>query len=143
MPQKKTKTDEVPSGLTDQQLLVLDGMLAGQKQVDLAETVGVTPETISRWKRDPVFQAEHNRRRREVSSLASERLRRLQLDALDVLADMLTARTQKDRYNAAMALLNLGKVQVEVPGTDDPDQIRLEQAERDQDRLFRRAIAGG
>lgn len=138
----KTKTDEVPSGLTDQQLITLDGLLAGLKQVDLAETLGVTPETISRWKRDPVFQAEHNRRRREVSSLASERLRGLQLDALDVLGGMLEAGTTKDRYNAAMALLNLGKVQVDVPGSDDPDQLALEQEEREREKLFQRAVKG-
>ena len=134
------KTAPTPSSLTDQQLIVLDGMLAGKKQVDLAQALEIAPETISRWKQDPVFQAEHNRRRREVNDQVSERLRRLQLDALDVLDEMLGSEERKDRYQAAISVLKMAGPQVVVPGTEDPEEIRMDQAQQEQMNLLARAI---
>jgi hypothetical protein len=55
---------------------------------------------------------------------------------------MLTARETKTRYTAAVALLKFAEVRVDVAGSDDPDQLALEQAKRERDAMFDRMGIG-
>lgn len=135
----KKSTD---SGLTDVQAAALAGMMAGRKLVELAAELGITPETLSRWRAEPVFAAEHNRRRREVSELAGEQLRQLQGAALAVLGDQLQSADGRERVAAARAILSVAPVQIAEPGPDDEEALRLTQARTAQNNLLDRMILG-
>ena len=65
-------------GPTVEQLNAIDHLVHGATDQETAEAVGVHRVTVTRWRNyDVVFQAELNRRRREVWQVSTDRLRAL------------------------------------------------------------------
>ena len=93
--------------LSQQQLDVLALLLAGQRQVDAAASVGVAPETVSRWvNHDAVFIAALNRCRKDIFDASVDRLRALSGKAIDVLEEIVTApESEAAVLKASLAIL--------------------------------------
>lgn len=92
--------------LSQDQVDVLALLLAGQKQVDAAASVGVAAETVSRWVRhDAVFMAELNRRRLDAWEAQAARLAGLSGQAVDTIAELLASGSEASKFKAAVAIL--------------------------------------
>jgi hypothetical protein len=82
-------------GITVKQENALDLLIQGATHQEAAEAAGVARATVSKWMAlDVYFQAELNRRRREIWGTSLDRLRSMvprALDALDMSSG--TART--------------------------------------------------
>jgi len=83
----------------------------GIKGVDLAKIVSVTPETISRWRREEGFQTLINVLRMEILNEARDRLRSKSSQAVEVLAELME-NTKSDalKLKAASEILRLANV---------------------------------
>jgi hypothetical protein len=88
--------------LTPQQLAAIELLIAGRSDVEVAAKVGVTRETVNRWRNwNPLFVATLNEWRLDLWKATRERLRHLNAQALDVIEQHLRAGNLK----AALALL--------------------------------------
>jgi hypothetical protein len=93
-------------GLTLKQCNAIDLLVQGETDAATAEAVGVNRVTVTKWRNyDPLFQAELNRRRKEVWGGSVDRLRSLLPRALDALEDELVH--GKHRWRTALELLRL------------------------------------
>lgn len=83
------------------------GLLArGMSCADTAKEVGVSPQTISAWKKDPEFEATVNSLKWEVLETARDQLRTLVPDAVKALQDLVNGATREDvRRKAAIDVL--------------------------------------
>jgi hypothetical protein len=76
----------------DRQRLAIEALLTGATHAEAAEQAKVHRVTVSKWvKKHPGFQAELNRRRRELSEQRTARLREFDSAALDAVATHLEA----------------------------------------------------
>jgi transposase-like protein len=96
--------------LSDKQRLAVDLLAAGRSIKDTAQGVGVDPRTIYRWRQHESFREELEQRRRELRSIASDRLSALLEPALDVLERQLNDRYDRARFRAAATILRLARV---------------------------------
>ena len=103
------------SSLNDNQKVAIQLLLMGKKVSKIAEAIGVDRRTIHRWRQDELFQEELDRRRRELWSAATDRLRALVHPAIDVLEQELAARYDRMRYRAANAVLRHANLRKDVP----------------------------
>jgi hypothetical protein len=63
----------------------IDLLITGKPDREVAEAVVVSRQTISEWRRNPVFMAELNRRRQALWADGHERLRHMVMTAIDRL----------------------------------------------------------
>jgi transposase-like protein len=96
--------------LSDKQRLAVDLLASGRSMKDTAQAVGVDPRTLFRWRQDESFGEELGERRRELHSVASDRLGALLEPALDVLEQQLNDRYDRARFRAAATILRLARV---------------------------------
>ena len=96
--------------LSDKQRLAVDLLASGRSMKDTALTVGVDPRTLFRWRQDESFREELSQRRRELRSIASDRLGALLEPALDVLEQQLNDRYDRARFRAAATILRLARI---------------------------------
>lgn len=81
-----TKTYKREHGLTIEQLNAVELLVMGKTDKEVAEAVGVNRVTVTKWRLyDPYFQAELNRRRKEIWGVAVDRFRSLLLKALNTV----------------------------------------------------------
>ncbi len=113
-------------GLTVEQLNAIDMLLTGKSDQVVADAVGVARPTITNWRlHDAYFQAELNRRRKEVWGASVDRMRALLPKAFDTLERAI----DEGSYRAALELIKLAGldgVAGEI-GTDDAAEILKEQ----------------
>lgn len=83
-------------------------LLAGGMQCkDVAERVGVTPQTISAWKNKPEFEATINRLSMECLKASRQHLQALAVEATETLADLMkSGNGEAIRLKAAQAVLH-------------------------------------
>lgn len=93
--------------LSPKQLRVVDMLATGCAVKDAAEDVGVRPETVSRWKQEPAFQAAVDER----ISAAQEEIHRWLLDLTEksmmVIDDTLSFGSPAMKLRAAFKVLDL------------------------------------
>ena len=111
-------------------------MLQGQSDRALAETVGVSRQTVSEWKnQDPLFIAELNRQRSEMWREARERMKALANRALDVVELQLDSGEPKAALAAAKYVLQgtqlLGDTDLHVGGPTTPEGVLLPELRRE------------
>lgn len=82
-------------------------IVAGRRGVDVAAELDVTPETVSRWRALPVFQAALNVGVRDSYCSTIGRLRDARTGALDVLCALLQSEDERLRLSAALSVLRL------------------------------------
>ncbi|HEY7120511.1 MAG TPA: hypothetical protein VH475_28260 [Tepidisphaeraceae bacterium] len=94
--------------LTPTQLSAIDLLLTGRSDATVAAILNLHRTTVTRWRLySHVFQAEFNRRRQEVYSAASDKLRATLAKAIRVFQKQVRSDDQKVAFRAARALLQL------------------------------------
>jgi hypothetical protein len=107
----------------------VDLLVLGKSDREVAESLGLARETVTRWRHEhPVFIAELNRRRNALWTEAHDRLRTLVGKAVDILEQAVAGGDLK----AAVEVLKIVKLHGEVPppnGPEDPELVLWQQAE--------------
>jgi|SRR5271157_914120 len=130
-----TKPDKTRQ-LSQEQINAIEHLLQGKSDKVIAETVGVSRQTIWEWrKQDPLFITEVNRRRIELWNEACARMKSLANRALDVLELQLNSGDPKTSLAAAKYVLQgtqlLGDTNLRVVGPTNPEEIILEKLRRE------------
>ena len=109
--QLNTETDvyraEEEAGLSVQQWQAVGLLVAGAKQVEIAEALGVTQETVSRWRNSPLFAAALNLAVRDAYAATIGEVRGLVKDAVSALKECMYSEDERLRLSAALAVLRL------------------------------------
>lgn len=128
--------------LSIEQLNAIDLLVLGKTDREVAEAVGVHRCTVTGWRLyNPYFQAELNRRRKEIWGAAVDRFRSLLLKALAAVEKSLEEGDAKTAIEVLrMAGLDMGKegsLGTYLVGEDDPDRIveELAEAKKREERL--------
>ena len=97
----------------------------GKMCQEIAETLNVTPKTISTWRADPEFRAALNQYLENIKAAHSERLRCLCGLALKTIEDSLNDEglSPKDRLAASFKVLELCKVEPVKPGLTNASKL--------------------
>ncbi len=119
----ETAAKAVP-GVSPNQLIALECLLAGQSMIDSAMAAGVDRSTLHRWLRhDFNFQAGLNRGRRDLQENFMHRLDRLNIDAAACVG---RAVHEGDVKTALEVLKRLGTLTKTAVGSDDPAVLQSE-----------------
>jgi len=109
----------------------------------VAQELGVTPETVSRWRALPVFQAALNMAIRDSYQATIGSLRDAKTEALGVLCDLLQAEDERLRLSAALSVLRLhlqldaGALQLSTTPADVAEDVLDRLADRERRQTFR------
>ena len=108
--------------LSAQQWQAVRLLVAGKRQVDIAQEIGVTQETVSRWRSQPVFVAAVNLALQDAYAASIGEVRDAAKDALTTLRYLSThSEDERVRLSAALALvrlhLQLDAGVMQLPGT--------------------------
>lgn len=98
---------EEEAGLTAQQWQAVQLLVAGARQVEIAKTIGVTQETVSRWRNNPMFAAALNLAVRDAYAATIGEVRGLVSDAISALKQCIYSEDERLRLSAALAVLRL------------------------------------
>lgn len=102
-------------------------LASGRTGRQVADTVGVTPETVSRWRKQPSFEAELNRIRQELIQVGVEKLRQAVGQAVDGLIELTGPDSPPEtRRRACLDVLSLTSISLEINrgiGPTDPIEI--------------------
>ena len=110
-PTQAPATSEVEE-LSAQQFAAVDLLAMGKSPVAVARILEIDRKTVYNWRQNPSFKQAVEQRREELWRDAAARLRALVAPALDVIAEQLTFRYDRARFQAATTLLrfaNFGK----------------------------------
>lgn len=101
--------------LNNQQLAAIRLLASGVRSKTAAEKVGVTPETISRWRKIPEFIATMNEIQGEAHDDTRGALRSLQNEAVNAVKDLLvnSDTPPKVRLEAALSVFDLTEIREE------------------------------
>lgn len=94
-----------PPNLTPEQLNAIDLLIFGKTDKEVAETIAVGRNTISKWYKNAFFIAELNARREELWKDAKLRLKSLAHEAVDVLSNGLHSSDEKVAITSAVHIL--------------------------------------
>ena len=110
---RATRATPLSYELEADQAAALDLLLAGQTVTAAAAAVGVTRETVSRWRnRDANFQAAYNAALQSAYDATAARLLDARARAVERLAALVDSKDEATALKAAAALL---RVEVERP----------------------------
>ena len=103
---------EEQGDLTPQQEEAIEMIMEGKKTTEIAEKLGVSRQTIARWrKEEPEFIAELQSRRAQIWDGQREQLTKMIEKALGIVTESMGSADEKTRLIAAMAILRLPAVQ--------------------------------
>jgi hypothetical protein len=127
---EKTNPDKTRQ-LSIEQMKAIELLAQGQSVNTVAQSVGVSSQTIYDWRHDPLFIAELNHQRSRLWSEAQERLRSLANEAIDVLEDQLASDGPKVALSAARYVMQgtklLGDTNLNLPtGPTTPEGVLME-----------------
>ncbi|CAN5365091.1 hypothetical protein BH09PLA1_BH09PLA1_05320 [soil metagenome] len=103
--------------LTDAQRTAVAMLAMGKSFKFVADELGVDPRTIYNWRQQQTFQEALRERREEAWCGASDRLRAMLDQSLDVLAENLAARFDESRFRAASTILRISGLRRAVDPT--------------------------
>jgi DNA-binding CsgD family transcriptional regulator len=119
--------------LTPEQLNAIDLLIFGKTDKEVAETIGVGRNTISKWYKNAFFIAELNARREELWKDSKNRLKALVHDAVNILSNSLNSSDEKVAVTSAVHILKTVGLYGEVKGDfgpTTPEKIVWDQAVR-------------
>jgi len=109
-----------PPKLTPEQLNAIDLLIFGKTDKEVAESIGVGRNTISKWYKNAFFIAELNARREELWKDAKLRLKSLAHEAADVLSNGLHSSDEKVAIASAVHILKTVGLYGEVKESFEP-----------------------
>lgn len=99
------------SNLTDKQHLAALYLAQGMKGCDVAKALEVTPETVSKWRRNPAFQELCASTRGSIINESLDRVRGLHAEAIDTLARLMKdGNSELVQFRAAQTVLKYGNM---------------------------------
>jgi len=124
------ESNEKSQNLTEKQLSAISLIIQGKNDSEVAREVGVTRETVNRWKnQDEHFEAELNRIERDMWNESKRKLRELSSKAIEILAKELEG---EDKLKASIHVLKAlgiyGSEGNRPYGRITPEGIRLERS---------------
>ena len=124
-----TKTDKSRQ-LNSKQKNAIDLIIAGKNDSEVADSVGVTRQTINEWRNhNSVFVAKLNSRRQALWGNQVDRLRSLIENAIDILVEEIQCDDIKLRHSAAVTVLRvvgLYNEKLNPEGNIDPAAVEME-----------------
>lgn len=106
--------------LTPEQLNAIDLLIFGKTDKEVAETIGVGRNTVSKWYKNAFFIAELNARREELWKDVKLRLKSLAHEAVDVLSNGLHSSEEKVAITSAVHILKTVGLYGEVKDSFGP-----------------------
>ncbi len=125
--------------LTPEQLNAIDLLILGKTDREVAETIGVRRETVTKWHKNPFFSAELSIRREELWVDAKLRLKSLVHEAVDVLTRGLSSTDEKVAITSAVHVLKTVGLYGEVKqdfGPDTPEETVWRQAVERKQHIY-------
>ena len=125
--------------LNENQLLAVQLVAQGRSGREIAKQLSVTEETISRWKKQPIFIASVNEILGQLSEGIQQKMRNLVFQALEILETELSDKGNKNKANIALKLLqNYKFVQLfdQKIGSDNPEIIKRNIFDKKFEELF-------
>ncbi len=119
--------------LTPEQLNAIDLLIFGKTDKEVAETLGIGRNTISKWYKNAFFIAELNSRREALWKDSKLRLKSLVTEAVNVLTNGLHSSDEKIAITAAVHILKTVGLYGEVKqdfGPTSPEEAVWKQAVR-------------
>ena len=125
--------------LNENQLLAVQLVAQGRSGKEIAKQLSVTEETISRWKKQPIFIASVNEILGQLSEGIQQKMRNLVFQALEILETEFSDKENKNKANIALKLLqNYKFVQLfdQKIGSDNPEIIKRNIFDKKFEELF-------
>lgn len=125
--------------LNENQLLAVQLVAQGKSGREIAKQLSVTEETISRWKKQPIFIASVNEILGQLREGIQQKMRNLVFQALEILETELSDKENKNKANIALKLLqNYKFVQLfdQKIGSDNPEIIKRNIFDKKFEELF-------
>ena len=116
--------------LNENQLLAVQLVAQGRSGREIAKQLTVTEETVSRWKKQPVFIAMVNDLLGQLRDTTQQKMRNLVLLALEILEKELSNKDNKSRVNIALKVINNYKFSTLIDqkiGPENADTIERRQ----------------
>ena len=113
------------TNLNESQLLGARLLAAGESGKVVAEKLNVAPETISRWRKQPEFEAYLNDFLLDAHEATKNRLRGVATQALDVVETLMqdSQVPARDRLSTALKILKMIGACHEKIGPTDAEQV--------------------
>ncbi|MGZ9871790.1 hypothetical protein ACU3L3_25810 [Priestia endophytica] len=128
---KTTKGYKREQGLTVEQLNAIDLLITGKNDKETAEVVGVNRVTITKWRNyDFYFQAELNKRRKEVFSSSIDRMRSLLPKAVNRLEQEIDT---DNGWKIALEVIKIAGIEnkhLQIIGHDEVEKLIREETEK-------------
>lgn len=128
---KATNDYKRERGLTIHQLNAIDLLVIGKTDKEVADLVAVNRVTVTKWRNyDIYFQAELNKRRKEVWNTSIDRIRNLVPKAIERLEQEIEA---ENSWKVALEIVKIAGISsndVKHIGKEDPNQILSEMAQQ-------------
>jgi hypothetical protein len=120
---KVAKNYKRQQGLTIEQLNAIDLLVTGMSDQEVADKVGVNRVTVTSWRLyDPYFQAELNKRRKEIWGASIDKMRNLIPKALETVENAIKQGDVKTALEF-LKMAGMGDVFVGNIGEDEPEKI--------------------
>lgn len=95
-------------GISPKQVKAIPLIVSGIKSQEVAKEIGVTPQTISEWQKNPEFVVMLNKAKKEILDAALDELRGGARDAANCLTDLANnAENEEVRRKSALNILEL------------------------------------
>lgn len=110
--------------LTVEQLLAVDYIMTGMTDREVAEKVGMTRETVTKWRNHhPAVIAELNRRRAELITIGMEQLKALVPEAVAALRAVINDPENPNRARVAMEVVKMVRLPEDFPAAHGPRTV--------------------
>lgn len=112
--------------LNKNQLLAVQMLATGRSGKDVANELGVTAETVSRWRQEPDFRQQLDDILFASQKIASQRLAALMIKSLEVLEDSFCdlRMKSKDKCTVALKILALCQIKENLPATNVSEDVK-------------------
>ena len=125
-PSKPQQIELPHQALAPEKLRAIELLLLGESVTDTVRKLGIDRKTLYRWRKSPQFQAETNRRQKELMESTQQRLRRLSVKAVEVIEKHLDSGDLK----AATALLKIVSAMAPPDTETNPQTLLKRQSEQ-------------
>lgn len=125
MPRKTQKYDEILSPI---QLQAIDGLMLGEKLVNLSKRLDIPYDTLWRWTKNQIFAGELNRRKRELVEASQSRILVASQMAVNTLIEGMRDPDPNIRVRCAQTILSRLPA-IELPSVTDWEVEMRERAE--------------